>query len=73
MGTTIRESRYVVAVRPEEHEILAEDAHAFRRLVVEFARGCDRLPVAPQQIAHGRAGTDTRQPHLFFFAHAPGF
>ena len=44
-----------------EHEILAHEAHGQRGLFVELSDGGDGLPVAPQELAHRRAGPDARQ------------
>src|SRR5262245_6561700 len=51
-----------------ENEILAQQAHRFRRLVVQLGPGGDGHPVAPKQLSHRRASADLRQPPVLFVA-----
>ena len=44
-----------------ENEILAQKADGFDRIGVEFAGARDGLPIAAQQLAHRRAGSDARE------------
>ena len=44
-----------------ENEIFAQKADGFDRIGVEFAGAGDGLPIAAQQLAHGRAGSDARE------------
>ena len=55
-----------------ENEVLAHEPHGFRRAVVQLRDGGDRHPVAPEQLAHRRAGADLRQsPVLLLAQHGP--
>src|SRR5260221_14292433 len=55
-----------------EDEILAENAHLADGVFRQLHDGSDRDPVAPHQLAAGRAGSDTRQPVIHCFAeHRP--
>src|SRR4029434_5296451 len=51
-----------------ENEILAQQAHGFRRLVVKLGHGGDGHPVAPKQLSHRRASADLRQSAVLFVA-----
>src|SRR4029453_13581374 len=56
-----------------ENEILAQQAHGFRRLVIQLGHGDDGHPVAPKQLSHRRASADLRQlPVLFVAQHRFG-
>ncbi len=45
----------------EEDEIFAQKADGFDRIGVEFAGPRYGLPIAAQQLAHGRAGSHARE------------
>jgi hypothetical protein len=49
-------------------EILAQQAHRLRRLVVQLGHRGDGHPVAPKQLSHRRASADLRQPSVLFVA-----
>src|SRR4029450_380412 len=51
-----------------ENEILAQQAHGFRRLVLQLGHGSDGHPVAPKQLSHRRASADLRQPPVLLVA-----
>src|SRR5262245_45155969 len=53
---------------PVEDEILAQQAHGLRRLVVQLGHGGDGHPIAPKQISHRCASADLRQPLVLFVA-----
>ena len=56
-----------------EHEIFAEQTDRLDRDRIELARAADRLPVAAEQVAHRRPGSDLReQPVLIFGQHVSG-
>jgi hypothetical protein len=51
-----------------EHQVLAEQADGLDRTSVELARAADRLPVAPQVVAHRRPGTNLGENAVLFSA-----
>src|SRR5207249_1446476 len=62
------EKTIIAGLVPVENEILAQQAHGLRRLVVQLSHRGDGHPVAPQQLSHRRASADLRQPSVLFFA-----
>src|SRR5262249_28607384 len=57
-AVSIEESVLALAVAVER-EVLAEKTHRLDRRIVELGHRGDGHPVAPQQLTHERAGTDT--------------
>src|SRR6202035_5865226 len=51
-----------------ENQVLAEQPHRLDGDLVEFGGAADRHPVAPQVVAHRRAGTDLREQPVVFSA-----
>jgi hypothetical protein len=55
-----------------EDEVFAQEPDRLDRIGVELARAADRLPVAPQIIAHRRAGADLGEDAVSFCAQRHG-
>jgi hypothetical protein len=55
----------------EGDQVLAYQLHPYRRTIRlgDFLRQQERLPVAPQQFAHQRAGADTAELLVLFTRH----
>ena len=68
MGAEALDQRVGVGAGPEKDEVLAQQAHGPRWTLFEFAGGGDGMPVAAQQVAHGRAGADLGQRLVLFLA-----
>ena len=51
-----------------EHQVFTHQPHRLDRVAVEFVDARNRVPVAAQHLAHGRAGTDLGQLLVFFGA-----
>src|SRR5262249_14815266 len=55
-----------------ENEILAEEADGQGIALFHLRHRGDRMPIAAQELAHRRAGTDTRQPLVLFLGQHDG-
>src|SRR5215470_8161014 len=53
---------------PVQDEILAQQAHGLRCLVVQLGHGGDGHPVTPKQLSHRRPSADLHQPPVLFVA-----
>jgi hypothetical protein len=51
---------------PVEDEVLAHQPYRFGRPRIELALAADRLPIAPQKLAHRRAGADAGKERVSF-------
>ena len=69
-ATIMKQADFTPFVRLKQHQVLAENTHELcRALWRQIRRNCNRMPIAAQQFARRRAGTDASQHFIFFCSH----
>ena len=66
MRAALRQDAVLTARRLEDGEVLAEQPGRLDRELLEFAGERDRIPIAPQQLAHRRTRRDLGQLVVLF-------